>query len=101
MIRTTMPQRLVRQARQPIVKIPYEKLCRYCCAELRNGHICCDEQCEDGWFRIVPIPDGSLYGERERSKPDRYCEVYTRNWWIYFMRQIKRREMREKQARLG
>jgi hypothetical protein len=38
-----------------------KRLCLYCTAPLSNGRAVCSDECDDGWWRIVPTVDGELW----------------------------------------
>lgn len=43
--------------------------CLYCLATLANGRaVCCDE-CDEGWWTVVPTLDGELYDPDARPDP--------------------------------
>jgi hypothetical protein len=45
--------------------LPTARGCLYCCGHLTNGRAVCSDECDDGWWAIVPTVDGELWEQRE------------------------------------
>jgi hypothetical protein len=59
---------LARERRQPTATTtPTAGRCLYCFDQLTNGSPVCSQDCDEGWWRVVPTTDGELWLPAERA----------------------------------